>query len=275
MNFRRRIVAMLVLGQVLLCAPAHGDDGDHTHASDLQVVTYDDSLEVSMERILNKESPPLEFGVYGDPVILPTGASHRVARSRLEKDECMRSLGADAHGICTDAPSTNPDDADSSDEAPEISPFILAQHALQNATISGAGLVVEPRRTWLYTGLPTLAHASSSQVDTQVELFGMAVPIRFEAEEYVFDFHSGEQPIRTRSPGSPYPDMSISSTYQHPHEQQYVTLTTTWTAHVTHPQTGQVITIVGALRTEENSPPFKVIRPRQRLIAPGEFGKPH
>lgn len=156
-----------------------------------------------------------------------------------------------------------------------VDPIDLLHTAVALARIDGAGPVVEPGRDWVYQGVPTLAHAAHQSVETSVTLFDLDVPVRFDAVEYVFDFHSGQPPVRTSEPGQPYPDMTIQGVYQAEHPSQFVTLTTMWDASVIHPVTGDVLSVPGALRTVETSRTFRVVRAKQRLIAPSEFGKPH
>lgn len=154
------------------------------------------------------------------------------------------------------------------EEEPGTDPLRVLHSAVAIARVDGAGLVVEPNRGWVYKDVPTLAHATHQQLTTSVSLFDLTIPVQFTATDYTFDFHSGNPPIHTSAPGAPYPDMSIQTVYTAETPHAHVTLTTLWDATVTHPTTGDTLTIPAALRTIENSPPFKVIPAKQRLISP-------
>lgn len=161
------------------------------------------------------------------------------------------------------------------EESPGVDPLRVLYTAVASARIDGAGLVVEPGRDWVWMGVPTLAHAQSDTVETSVQVFDLNVPVTFRATRFVFDFHDGNPPVISSVPGAPYPDMTIQGVYPAVSERMFVTLTTTWDATVTHPTTGQELTVPGALRTVEDSRVFEVVRPKQRLISDREFGKNH
>lgn len=158
----------------------------------------------------------------------------------------------------------------SSDEMP---PMLVLHSAVASASVHGVGLVVEPTQ-WVFTGIPTLAYAQHQTLATSVNVLGFSVPVTFTAQEYVFNFHTGESSVRTTSPGAPYPDMSIQGTYQRPMSQAYVSLRTTWSATATHPVTGETLYADAALRTEEHSVPFRVEKPKLRLISEDMVGRP-
>lgn len=154
-------------------------------------------------------------------------------------------------------------------------PVSVMVSAVALARVEGAGLVVNPGRGWVYVGAPTLAHAERGEISTSVTVLGLDVPVTFRGSRFMFDFGYGAGSVVSTVPGAPYPDMSIQGTYLNEGSGVFVTLTTTWDAVVTHPLTGEVMSVPGALRTVEYSAPFEVVRSRHRLIAPEEFGNPH
>lgn len=156
-------------------------------------------------------------------------------------------------------------------EAPrnEADPLTVLYSALEVASIDGAGLRIQP---WIQTfvGVPTLAYATMPLVNTSVNVLGLDVPVEFTAREYSFDFGDGTAPLVSSQPGAPYPDMTNFHIYQRPQDYAQVTLTTTWSAKVTHPQTGDVIFVTGALQTSESAPPIPVRKARGYLTDTAE-----
>lgn len=156
-------------------------------------------------------------------------------------------------------------------EAPtnETDPLTVLYSALEVARIEGAGLRIQP---WIQTfvGVPTLAYATAPHVNTSVSVLGLDVPIEFTARKYSFDFGDGSDPLVSSEPGAPYPDMTNFHIYQRPQEYAQVSLTTTWSAKVTHPVTGDVIFVTGALQTKESAPPIPVRKARGYLTDTAE-----
>lgn len=177
-------------------------------------------------------------------------------RDTITSHECLKRFDFNE----TDGEQTEDLDVPSDDE--------VMRMAVAHARIDGAGVIVTPGREWVYAGIPVLARAGTAVVETSVELFGLTVPVRFEAMEFVFDFHDGNAPTRSSTPGLPYPDMSIQGTYHEHGSMQHVTLRVTWRAVVTHPVSGQTFTLDAALKTVEQSREFKVEKARVRLVAP-------
>lgn len=207
---------------------------------------------------------------YSNVTPLPSASadavSHRVNRKALHW--CLERLRETVSShVCLKA--FEPSQTEIEDETSESIPDeVVMQMAIAHARIDGAGVIITPGRDWVYAGVPVLARAQTSSVDTSVELFGLTIPVHFEATEFVFDFHDGQAPTRSATPGIPYPDMTIQGTYYQPKIMQHVTLHVTWRASVTHPLTGGTLTLDAALKTTENSRQFKVEKPRVRLVAP-------
>lgn len=207
---------------------------------------------------------------YSNVAPLPSASadavSHRVNRKALHW--CLERLRETVSShVCLKA--FEPSQTEIEDETSESIPDeVVMQMAIAHARIDGAGVIITPGRDWVYAGVPVLARAQTSSVDTSVELFGLTIPVHFEATEFVFDFHDGQAPTRSATPGIPYPDMTIQGTYYQPDIMQHVTLHVTWRASVTHPLTGGTLTLDAALKTTENSRQFKVEKPRVRLVAP-------
>ncbi len=151
----------------------------------------------------------------------------------------------------------------------EQDPLTLLYSALDVATIDGAGLRIQP---WIQTfvGVPTLAYATQPIVNTSVNVLGLDVPVEFTAREYSFDFGDGSQPLVSSEPGAPYPDMTNFHIYQAPQDFATVTLTTTWSAKVVHPETGDAIFVTGALQTTESAHPLPVRKAKGYLTDTAE-----
>lgn len=217
------------------------------------------------------------FDASGDAVPIDGGGSVRVEPvvARTWCDKLFRDL-VTSHPCFRRFPHKDEPVDEEVDEGAEeefIDPVSVMVSAVAFASVDGAGLVVSPGRDWVYAGVPTLAHARNGELSTTVNVLGLDVPVTFTGARFVFDFGNGAPPVVSVVPGAPYPDMSIQGTYLTERNGAFVTLTTTWDATVTHPLTGDVMSVPGALRTVERSAPFRVVRSRHRLIAPEEFGK--
>lgn len=193
--------------------------------------------------------------------------SHRINRKALHW--CLERLRVTVSShVCLKAFEASQTETDEETAEESIPDDVVMNMAIAHARIDGAGVIITPGRDWVYAGVPVLARAQTSSVDTAVELFNLTFPVHFEATEFVFDFHDGQAPTRSATPGIPYPDMTIQGTYYQPDTMQHVTLHVTWRASVTHPLTGQTLTLDAALKTTENSREFRVEKPRVRLVAP-------
>ena len=145
----------------------------------------------------------------------------------------------------------------------------LAYRALALAKIEGAGLQVQPHIR-AYVGVPTLVHATHPQRDTSVELLGHPIHVSFTASSYSYTFNDGTAPLVTTDPSGPFPISRLRHIYHEPFPTQTITLETIWSAHITHPTTGQTITLDSALTTRETSPPFEVRKARGYLTDTAE-----
>lgn len=204
-----------------------------------------------------------------DPLAADSGeaVSHRINRKALHW--CLERLRVTVSShVCLKAFEASQTETDEETAEESIPDDVVMNMAIAHARIDGAGVIITPGRDWVYAGVPVLARAQTSSIDTAVELFNLTIPVHFEATEFVFDFHDGQAPTRSATPGIPYPDMTIQGTYYQPDTMQHVTLHVTWRASVTHPLTGQTLTLDAALKTTENSREFRVEKPRVRLVAP-------
>lgn len=265
-------LAGLILVAVLPCSPAVASDPIPPELS-AESIGDAQGVKVTASDTQSSTSPPPVYDLSGEVSSLPGGGSVQVQPAVAEDfcDHIHRDIAT--NHPCWLRLTTNPEDEPPTED--EIAPLSMLYTAVAVARIDGAGLVVEPSRDWVYKDIPTLAHARHQTLTTTAAVFNLNIPITFTATNYVFDFHSGEQPIHTTTPGLPYPDMSIHSVYRDEHPAQHVTLTTLWDAEASHPLTGQTLHIPGALRTVEHSPTFRVIRSRHRLISPEEFNTTH
>ena len=157
------------------------------------------------------------------------------------------------------------------DETPpeEIPPIDLLYHALSQAKVEGAGLRVQPHIR-AYVGIPTLVHATQPTRSETLNILGYDITVNFAASSYKYDFGDGLPPLVTTDPSGPYPITTLRHVYQHPFPSQTVALETTWTATVTHPVTGETLSVPGALITKERSAPFEVRKARGYLTDTAE-----
>lgn len=140
----------------------------------------------------------------------------------------------------------------------------VLRRAVDSVSVDGAGLVVQPQ-DWVYTNIPTLAHAKRDRVSVSAHVLGVEVPVVFTAQVFEFDFHTPGGVVRSLSRGKPYPNMDIQATYYEENPAQTVTLRTTWAAQAWDPVSGRSVKIDGALVTVEESMPFEVRKRRVRL----------
>lgn len=256
----------LIMFLIILALPAHANDEDGLSVG-LEATPDSNSLTITGSQSLSSVNGA---GESFSEVLPPTGdqsaVSHRVNKKALHWCLDRLRLHVSSH-VCLNRFATNDDESTTDEETP-IPDETLMHMAIAHAHIDGAGIIITPGRDWVYATLPVLARASTQSIDTQVQLLGYTIPVRFDATEFVFDFHNGSPPTRTTTPGKPYPDMTIQGTYYQPDTTQHVTLTVTWKATVTHPTTGKTLTLNAALKTRENSREFTVEKPRIRLVAP-------
>lgn len=145
----------------------------------------------------------------------------------------------------------------------------LAYRALALTKIEGAGLKVQPHIR-AYVGVPTLVHATHPTRETTVELLSHPIHITFTASSYTYTFNDGSAPLVTTDPSGPFPISRLRHIYHQPFPTQTITLETIWSAHITHPTTGQIITLNNALTTRETSQPFEVRKAKGYLTDTAE-----
>lgn len=207
-------------------------------------------------------------GAYSAPDLAPGEVQAELGRRALPKNVNVGCTGQ-IHGgiwgggdIC---PINFPDES----PPEEIPPIDLLYHALSQARIEGAGLQVQPHLR-AYVGVPTLVHATQPTRSETLHILGYDVTVSFSASSYKYDFGDGLPPLITTDPSGPYPISRLRHTYQQPFPSQTVTLETTWTATITHPVTGEVLTVPGAMITRERSAPFEVRKARGYLTDTAE-----
>lgn len=155
-------------------------------------------------------------------------------------------------------------------EAPEQVPTIdLLYHALTQTQVKGARLKVEP---WIrtYVGVPTLVHAATPTVQESVRVFNHDMIVNFEATSFKYDFGDGAAPLVTTDPSKGFPVMTLNHICHEPREQVSVVLETTWKASVTHPVTGETLTVPSAPLTTEVSAPLEVRKAKGYLTDTAE-----
>lgn len=156
------------------------------------------------------------------------------------------------------------------DEEPEEIPAVdLLYHAIARSRVEGAGLRVQPHIR-AYVGVPTLVHASQPTRSETLHILGYDVTVNFSASSYKYDFGDGYPPLVTTDPSGPYPITTLRHVYQEPFPSQTVALETTWTATITHPVTGEVLSVPGVMITRERSAPFEVRKAKGYLTDTAE-----
>ncbi len=130
----------------------------------------------------------------------------------------------------------------------------------------GSGLVVQPERI-AFTGIPTLAHASSPTQVLSTRVFNETVEISLTATQFSFDFGDKSPPVTSPVPGAPWPDQTISHSFSLPAKQRHVTLTTTWSGEITNPFTGEHRVIPNLVTTVERSQAITVTHPYTRVTS--------
>lgn len=266
----QRTTSIIALVLSLLClfspSPAYCDDSNDLLLTAAPTKDQDTISVTGKIPSLSSNGAGESFSEVLPPNGDQSAVSHRVNKKALHWCLDRLRLHVSSH-VCLNRFATNDDESTTDEETP-IPDETLMHMAIAHAHIDGAGIIITPGRDWVYATLPVLARASTQSIDTQVQLLGHTIPVRFDATEFVFDFHNGSPPTRTTTPGKPYPDMTIQGTYYQPDTTQHVTLTVTWKATVTHPTTGKTLTLNAALKTRENSREFTVEKPRIRLVAP-------
>ncbi|MDO4258140.1 MAG: hypothetical protein Q4C87_01320 [Actinomycetaceae bacterium] len=137
----------------------------------------------------------------------------------------------------------------------------LISSASTMITLDGAGLEVAPFLPRdQFTNIHTVVYTTRHEITKTVRLYGKDITITFRPTYYVYNFNDGTQPIKTTSPGHPWPNMDLIHYYKHPVPTitEYVTLTTTWNATTRNPWTGKTETINKAITTTETSRPFRI-----------------
>ncbi|RRC95115.1 hypothetical protein [Schaalia canis] len=214
------------------------------------------------------EREKLRDGAYSAPDLAPGEVQAELGRRALPKNVNLGCSGQINGGIWGDSdicPINFPDES----PPEEIPPIDLLYHALSQARIEGAGLQVQPHLR-AYVGVPTLVHATQPTRSETLHILGYDVTVSFSASSYKYDFGDGLPPLITTDPSGPYPISRLRHTYQQPFTSQTVALETTWTATVTHPVTGEVLTVPGAMITRERSAPFEVRKARGYLTDTAE-----
>jgi len=142
-------------------------------------------------------------------------------------------------------------------------PFQLED--LEHLQIPPSPLRIQPDSGWALTGIETVAYTENSPQGYLVELLGLdfyvaVVPVSFE-----WDFGDGTPPIRTSTPGAPWPDHTIAHVYEKAAEVR-PHLNTSWKAYVRREGSPTWGEVPGTGQTTTVGPPITVYSARTRLV---------
>jgi len=112
------------------------------------------------------------------------------------------------------------------DPRPVIPGFTLAD--FQRLPLPAGTPNVEPDNGYTMVGIPTNVYATAEPVTLDTELLGFPVRVRATPSRYAWDFGDGTGHGPTSEPGSPYPALTITHTYERA-DRYSITLTTYYT----------------------------------------------
>ncbi|WP_175955758.1 hypothetical protein [Schaalia sp. Marseille-Q2122] len=260
------LFAPILLADVPLLFPLDNDNSSNESGFSLQGSTRNSGTHGFVDVALRREE--LRDGAYSAPDLVPGEVQAELGRRALPKNVnvgCSGQIQGGLWGGGDICPINFPDES----PPEEIPPIDLLYHALSQARIEGAGLQVQPHLR-AYVGVPTLVHATQPTRSETLHILGYDVTVNFSASSYKYDFGDGYPPLVTTDPSGPYPITTLRHVYQEPFPSQTVTLETTWTATITHPVTGEVLSVPGVMITRERSAPFEVRKAKGYLTDTAE-----
>jgi hypothetical protein len=137
--------------------------------------------------------------------------------------------------------------------------------AFRRLPLAPSPLVVQPDRGWVLVNKPTVVHADATPQTLTTTVLGTAVTIAATPTSYAWDFGDGAT-MTTTDPGHPWPDGTLTHTYQRVGAYR-ITLATTWSATYSVEGDPAVRDVPGTATTTSTTAPLAAQERRSHLVA--------
>jgi hypothetical protein len=124
---------------------------------------------------------------------------------------------------------------------------------------------MQPPNGWAYASMPTVVYVEDQPLIHTATILGINVQIRATPQSFAWNWGDGNE-TTTTDPGQPYPDYTVSYTYEHFEGDVAVELTTTWSGEYSVDGGATWNAIVGTISTSPDPIPLTIHNPKSRLV---------
>ncbi|WP_265521598.1 hypothetical protein [Oerskovia flava] len=205
-------------------------------------------------------------------IALDCSEGEQLAYTGIECDADEFRLGGlirETRSVNDDGTTTDWDDSELVGDEECISPEdLLDEAAREFATlpITPAPVTVQPPGGRTLVNVETITYAEPTVQTFDTALLGIPVTLRAQPGEYTWDYGDGTGPLTTTDPGAPYPDHSVTHTYDQPADAVTITLTTTWTGQFQITGAPTWTDVPGTATTTTVADPLTILEARSRLV---------
>lgn len=136
---------------------------------------------------------------------------------------------------------------------------------LERLPLAPPTLRVQPAAPTVLVNIETITMTDATTQHFTIDLLGYPVEVEATPSAFVWDYGDGSEPVRTTSPGHPYPDHDVFHEYRAPGTYT-ITLTAELTGRYRLAGTTQWLPVTGTATTTATSPPITAVEAPVHLV---------
>ena len=127
-------------------------------------------------------------------------------------------------------------------------------------------LTIQPDRPEVLVNIATITMAEATTQHFTTDLLGYPIEVEATPSAFVWDYGDGSEPLRTTSPGHPWPDHDVSHDYRAPGTYT-ITLTTEFSGRYRLVGSTTWLDVTGVATTTTTAPPITAVERESRLVS--------
>lgn len=142
----------------------------------------------------------------------------------------------------------------------------LTLEAFRRLPLAPPPLTIQPDRPEVLVNIATITMAEATTQHFTTDLLGYPIEVEATPSAFVWDYGDGSEPLRTTSPGHPWPDHDVSHDYRAPGAYT-ITLTTEFSGRYRLVGSTTWLDVTGVATTTTTAPPITAVERESRLVS--------